>query len=102
MLYSCGKKEECDKKEECRKKEEKREETRCSPGKKCLLQEGKKQSPNCAVCREIRPCCTNRRNSIQVNCPELLRWALWSSGFFRCNQCEQSGWRRRRGGSGFC
>lgn len=38
----------------------------------------------------------------QFNCPDLLRWALWSSGFFRCNKCEQSGWRRKRGGSGFC
>lgn len=96
MLYSCDRKEEPD------KRDEKREEKRCGPQKCHPKEEEKKRPSGCEVCRDIRPCCCSRENSIQVNCPDLLRWALWSSGFFRCNKCEQSGWRRRRGGSGFC
>lgn len=96
MLYSC------DRKEEHGKKDEKREDKKCESVKKCPQNEGKKQQPKCEVCKDIRTCCCNRANNIQVNCPDLLRWALWSSGFFRCNKCEQSGWRKKRGGSGFC
>lgn len=54
------------------------------------------------ACRERNSCCCNRSGCNNGGCPDLLRWALWSSGFFRCNRCEQSGWRHRRGGSGFC
>lgn len=95
MLYSCGK-------EEKPGQEGKREEKKCEVDRKPPKEDGKKHLPKCEVCRDIRPCCCNRTNSIQVNCPDLLRWALWSSGFFRCDHCEQSGWRKRRGGSGFC
>ncbi len=51
-------------------------------------------------CKKITPC-HKQPNSITLNCPELLRWALWSSGVFRCNTCEQSGWRSKCGGCRF-
>lgn len=96
MLYSC------DRKEERRDRCEKREEKKCEIQKKCPKEEEKGKHSKCEVCRDIRPCSCNRANCCQINCPDLLRWALWSSGFFRCGKCEQSGWQRKRGGSGFC
>lgn len=94
---ACGKKEEHEKKDD--KKENKKDVPKCVSHRECP---GRRDDRDCRVCREIRPCCDNNRNCISVNCPDLLRWALWSSGFFRCDRCEKSGWQRKRGGSGFC
>lgn len=84
-----GKKEE--KKPECREEHSKREGNKGRP-------EEKKQQ-----CAKIQPCACNHSCQCTFNCPDLLKWALWSSGFFRCSQCEKSGWHHRiGGGSGFC
>lgn len=61
-----------------------------------------KDRKNEIACRERNSCCCNSSGGNHCGCPDLLRWALWSSGFFRCNRCEQSGWRHKRGGGGFC
>lgn len=89
-----------DREERCKKEEKKpeRKEEHAKHGEGRDRTEEKR--PQCA---KIRPCACNASCQCTFNCPDLLRWVLWSSGFFRCNQCEKSGWHHRiGGGSGFC
>lgn len=84
------------------KKEEKRAERKEEHQKHDVREDKGRAEEKKRQCTKIQPCACNSCQCT-FNCPDLLRWALWSSGFFRCNQCEKSGWHHRiGGGSGFC
>lgn len=95
----CGREDKKpDREKECKKHQEGAPERKEPPGKG-----GKRDDRPGSGGHGHGPCVNNC--SVGCNppsCSDLLRFALWSSGFFRCSGRGKSGWHHRKGGSGFC